>query len=47
MILPISHNGARGFAAFTVSQTFFENLMYGIKGFSGAFGGLGTPLEDV
>ena len=33
-----------GLAAFTESQIFLENLMYGIKGFSGAFGGLGTPF---
>ena len=45
IILPISHNGALGFAALTVSHTFLENLMYGIKGFSGALGGFGTPFE--
>ena len=33
-----------GLAALTESQIFLENLMYGIKGFSGAFGGLGTPF---
>ena len=33
-----------GLAALTESQIFLENLMYGIKGFSGAFGGFGTPF---
>ena len=33
-----------GLAALTESQIFLENLMYGIKGFSGALGGFGTPF---
>merc|ERR1711935_440948 len=44
IIFPISQSGSLGFSDFTESQTFLENLIYGIKGFSGAFGGLGTPF---